>query len=303
MSAILKDPRAATDRVPSDNAGTEIVTGYRSFVRAMFLAALVVCAAWFTREGTYYTPGSTVGYNLGLVGAVFMLILMFYPLVKRIRLMRESFSARYWFRAHMLFGVGGPVLILFHSTLQVRSFNGAVVFFCMLLVFMSGLFGRFVYPRVMHKLYERRAKLASIKQELGIAGEDAHSKFRAVPQVEARLLRLESSVLETASTLPGSLWLLPTLRLRLLWHYFRAHREMKKVFKTHVRAKRWDRRKLRHKSKLGKRMIRAHLCAVKDTAKLSRYERLSSFWRVIHIPMNFLLVITGIVHVLAVHMY
>ncbi len=40
-----------------------------------------------------------------------------------------------------------------------------------------------------------------------------------------------------------------------------------------------------------------------QTSQLAVWERLFSLWHVVHIPFIYLLVLSGIVHVVAVHMY
>jgi hypothetical protein len=58
----------------------------------------------------------------------------------------------------MIMGIGGPLLILMHSTFQVGSLNAAVALYSMLLVAGSGVVGRFIYVRV-HRGLSRRGQL------------------------------------------------------------------------------------------------------------------------------------------------
>src|SRR5512146_1404996 len=51
-----------------------------------------------------YTPGSPIGYRLGLIGALLMLVLLIYPLRKSWSMMSSWGPIRYWFHAHMVFG-------------------------------------------------------------------------------------------------------------------------------------------------------------------------------------------------------
>jgi hypothetical protein len=46
-----------------------------------------------------------------------------------------------------------------------------------------------------------------------------------------------------------------------------------------------------------------HIDAVRRVAELSTYERLFSLWHVLHLPLFFMLLVAGIVHVIAVHVY
>ena len=53
----------------------------------------------------------------------------------------------------------------------------------------------------------------------------------------------------------------------------------------------------------GKAAIRMYLDAVIDVARFNAYERLFSLWHILHVPFVFMLIISGIAHVIAVHMY
>ena len=49
--------------------------------------------------------------------------------------------------------------------------------------------------------------------------------------------------------------------------------------------------------------IGAYLHAVQRVAQFGVFERLFSWWHVLHVPLVFMLVLSAIAHVIAVHMY
>jgi hypothetical protein len=55
--------------------------------------------------------------------------------------------------------------------------------------------------------------------------------------------------------------------------------------------------------KTTKAYIRDYLRLMGRVVQFSFYERLFSLWHVLHLPLFFMLVLSAIVHVLAVHMY
>jgi hypothetical protein len=59
----------------------------------------------------------------------------------------------------------------------------------------------------------------------------------------------------------------------------------------------------RKKLKLFRRHIALYFAAVNKAARFSVYERLFALWHVLHLPMFFLLVFAGVIHVIAVHLY
>ena len=105
------------------------------------LVALFIYAGWQRRLEWPLTAESGAGYLLGIIGATMMLLLLLYPLRKHNRHLRKMGPVKYWFRLHMLFGVMGPVLILFHSGFQLGSLNSSIALFSPLLVAGSGLSG------------------------------------------------------------------------------------------------------------------------------------------------------------------
>jgi hypothetical protein len=52
-----------------------------------------------------------------------------------------------------------------------------------------------------------------------------------------------------------------------------------------------------------KEQLREHINAVANIANSHMLERVLVKWRILHIPLLYILVITGLFHVLAVHMY
>src|SRR4030067_2417035 len=109
------------------------------------LTLIFLALAWAVRNTDYYEPGSDFGYYLGVVGGAMWLALLLYSLRKHVRFMHSWGASRHWFRIHMIFGIAGPTLILFHSKFQVGSVNAAIALSCMLLVAGSGIVGRFIY--------------------------------------------------------------------------------------------------------------------------------------------------------------
>src|SRR3984893_5964406 len=164
----------------------------RFLISGTFLA--IVISYFISRRG-YYTPGDDVGYYLGLVGGVMMLILLTYPLRKYLQSFRNLGAVRHWFSFHMFLGVAGPVLVIAHSTFQLKSTNATVAFICMLLVGGSGLIGRFIYVRVHRGLHGEKLNFNELQSKAGFETEEMHSKLHFVPEVENRLTQFQAYAL------------------------------------------------------------------------------------------------------------
>ena len=140
---------------------------------------------------TLFKPGERLfdfGYNLGLAGGLMMLVLLLYPLRKRVKFFSKMGALPTWFKWHMVLGILGPLTIIFHSTYHVYipfihptgSPNAAVAMLCMLLVSGSGTFGRFFYTKIHHGLYGRQATVNELQAELDSSGRrEIHVQFCA----------------------------------------------------------------------------------------------------------------------------
>ena len=122
----------------------------------------MVCAAALAARHAPWTPGSDLGYSIGLAGGIALLGLFLYPLRKRWRRAQAWGASRGWFAAHMMLGIAAPLLVVLHSRLQFGSLNATIAFSCMALVAGSGVMGRFLYARIHAGLFDgaERAALA-----------------------------------------------------------------------------------------------------------------------------------------------
>jgi len=112
-----------------------------------------------------------IGHLLGIIGALFMLLLLLYSIRKRFRFARNWGNLNTWLQVHIFLGITGPVLVLFHT---VFKFNGIVViaFWSMVLVVISGVVGKYIYqliPRSLSGMELNRIELEA--EEIGLTFE------------------------------------------------------------------------------------------------------------------------------------
>src|SRR5690348_7291788 len=62
---------------------------WSAFSLFLLLMGFVVLSMALAHSRFHYLPGSNFGYNLGLIGGILMLLLLFYPLRKRLTVMRS----------------------------------------------------------------------------------------------------------------------------------------------------------------------------------------------------------------------
>jgi len=210
---------------------------------ASLLVAALICGllayGWVYRADPRIDPEQGIGYKLGILGGIMMLLLLIYPFRKRIRILSAIGSVGFWFRFHMLLGLLGPVAILYHA--------------------------RFSWGALM------RARLEPFEQRTITAGGGFWTSAKSVLSIglgtrmaERQLCR---DILEGHATHDGAPALSLQGRQRLVEH------------------------------------TRDYFDAVRRAAEFAFYDRMFRLWHLFHLPLFLILVVTAIIHIVAVHMY
>jgi hypothetical protein len=287
---------------------------FSHYVRAPFAGAmpaaigLIVFAAlligWLRRDEEYLTPDHGLGYWLGICGSLMMLLLLMYSVRKRKKSMRSIGSIPTWFRIHMLLGVAGPVLIMFHSNFRLGALNSNVALFAMLTVAGSGVIGRYIYRKIHMGMYGRKAVAKDILSDAEMLRRDLAQEIGEVDYIFKELSAFGKRVIDQppstalSSLLTGGALALqaPFLRARLL-------AEVRSVARRQGKARGWSLRERRSRIARVDEVVKLYFNALLKAAELRFYERLFSLWHLLHLPLFFLMIMTVLVHVWAAHRY
>jgi hypothetical protein len=264
---------------------------------------LVVAYGWSRRGDVYLAPDTGAGYALGITGSVLMLLLLLYPMRKHVSWMRGFGQVRHWFRMHMMLGIIGPICILYHCNFQLGSLNGNVALFSMLVVSTSGLAGRFLYTRIHYGLYGRKADLEHLGSDAAALRRSMHTLYEFAPGLRELLAGLEQQTLRLPHTLTGSMAHLLVITVRSRWVGLRAARQIRKAAAQIAEQQGGAATLQRALRASGHDYLETYLATVRRVAGFTLYERLFSLWHVLHLPLFVMLMISGVVHVYAVHFY
>jgi len=275
----------------------------------LFSSVLVV--AYIYREEYLWTPEYGLGYWFGILGGVFMLLLLLYPLRKKSRKLSFFLGVKQWFRLHMLLGVAGPTLILLHCNFNLGSTNSSIALGAMLLMVSSGLIGRFIYSKIHRGLYGSRIEQQEIYLQKNKLleqirdSEGLESNTHTINDVIALINKYENAVIQPRSVLGNFLrttvFSLTTrkvaidIRLRVKEILNRENSSIS-GFATEPDA-------IREKVEHFLTLVNTYLRCVRRTAELGFYEKLFSLWHMLHMPIFGLLIFTAFFHVYAVHSY
>jgi hypothetical protein len=265
---------------------------------------------------TLYKPGERLfdlGYNLGLAGGVMMLVLLLYPLRKRVKFFEKFGVLPSWFKWHMVLGILGPLTIVFHSTYHVYipfihptgSPNAAVAMICMLLVSGSGTFGRFFYTKIHHGLYGRQATVNEMKAGLEQTG-DVKSLLSFAPGVEKSLeeFRARAESYSKQSGLGFGNFIVIGVQASMLSKKLTS--ELHQIMHGQAKSNHFTAEQQQGAEEMYGEYhdkIVSYLQAVRDAAQFHTYERMFSWWHIFHIPLVYMMVFSAFYHVYAVHAY
>ena len=263
------------------------------------ISMLLLVVGRITPLHDYITPRSGLGYALGIIGGSLMLALLIYPLRKRVPALAVIGSNKRWFRIHMVFGIAGPLCILYHCCYRIGATNSNVALFSMLIVASSGLVGRYLYGRIHHGLYGTKASLDDLRKEAERLKGEGGGAGRLLPEFPTRLDAAEKRISASIPLVPKA--------LSAAIAYGLARSGMRRyVHKTLRGAAVASLAIAEHREALtlaADRYTESRLGAARRVAEFESCDRLFGLWHVLHLPLFGMLFVAGIVHVIAVNVY
>ncbi len=248
------------------------------------------------------TPKEGFGYYIGIVGASLMLSLLLYPARKHMKLLQAWGTVSGWFLWHMMLGIIGPALIVVHSGFAMTSRNGTVAMLSMLLVVASGIVGRYVYSRLHVGLYGRRAEVQELIKDIEKSEASLAIGSELPIEVLAQLRSLAHSTLAMTKHLSGS------LAFRMARGERRA---LKRKLHTEIESSVAGAalKSLASPSAIRQELDKTHedldvfFMTVEQIGSVRFYERIFHAWHLFHLPLFLLLILTAVLHIIAVHLY
>jgi hypothetical protein len=276
--------------------------GSLTLEHVIFAAALLAVLVGLSQPTErYLSPQSGAGYVLGIIGGSMMLLLTVYPLRKRIRALRLLGGVPGWFRLHMILGVLGPVCILFHANFSLGATNSNVALFCMLVVSLSGIVGRYLYSKIHRGLYGRRISLTEMQAQGRALQRD--DQLPLLPEMVEHIEREEQRLLSWGAS-PLTLLLTPAaLTLLVLGARRRLRRQISRAVTAAAARSPAIAQQRTRLARAAQAYAERRLEVSRQVAAFRIYERLFSLWHVLHLPLFFMLLVAGITHVIAVNVY
>lgn len=265
----------------------------------------VLAALWWGfshRENNIISAEFGVGYALGIIGGILMLLLLIYPLRKRVRIISRLGSVKFWFRTHMLFGILGPALILFHSNFNGGSLNSTIAMICMLTVAGSGLIGRFLYAKIHHGLYGSHVQMKELQSEANKVEKIIRMEVED-ESLNRHLHTYSDDVFEKSRGMLSSILLFISMQLKTRIEFSRELSKFDNEMRNKLEKGEWTRSDYDVHKKVVYKLLKDYFRSIRKTASYRVSERLFALWHVLHLPIFLLMLISAITHVFVVHMY
>ena len=247
--------------------------------------AIVLAAGWLQQYEGHLTPERGLRYWLGVGGGSAMLLLLLYPLRKRLRVMRFFGSIPTWFKIHMVLGIIGPVLILFHVSFKLGSANSNVALFSMLLVAGSGIAGRYLYGKIHLALYGRKATVDELLAGAETFKDAAGSRMPFARELVETLSTFRNEAMKPKGGVVQSSFALIALAWKARCCWLRLIRNARAILAKAARTRNWSWRAHCQHVKAVRDHIDQFFAATRKAAAFAFCERPFAQRHVLHLPL------------------
>lgn len=238
----------------------------------------------------WFRSGGTIGQSLGILALASFLFLWLYPIRKRVGILSRFGALPAWLRVHTMVGFFLPWVVVLHAGFRMNGLAG-LAFFAMLVVWASGIVGRYLYrriPRNQQGVELTLDQVASRRRELLLE----ISTFTGLsPQAieDATLGRL------APSSNPG---LVGTLRRFVAddWVLRQATRDLRRIA---ARSGRGTPKKSEAWQRIQK-LTRQQVALEQQARLLEATRRIFRHWHAAHLPVGLTALLAVIVHVVVV---
>jgi len=232
----------------------------------------------------WFKPGGLWGHGMGIAGSTMILLLFLYSARKRHRLGLRSGRLSRWLDIHIFFGVMGPLLITLHTAMKFHGFV-SVSYFSMVVVALSGVFGRYVYMQIPRDARGHTVGLDASRQRIGEIQERMTRQMP--PDATAGIQRFTGAVADHSES--GFRAVLKTLGddLTLPWRARRLRRFLRQG-KQKVPERELN---------VVVRLAREQSVLIRRIAMLETMTRSLQYWHVFHKPFAYVMIAVMFIHI------
>jgi hypothetical protein len=236
-------------------------------------------------------PSGYIGQSAGLVALAIFFFLWLYPVRRRARWLAWTGTVARWLDVHVLAALVLPLLVVIHAAWQFGGLIG-LGFWSMMVVWASGIVGRYVYARIPRS-----------KAGIELTLEEIATRQQALLEQIAKTTGLDRTLIEQtlADDRPpvGRLGIVATFA-RLVSDDFarrRAARRLRRLYQSSgPRRRKQDRQVLAWVLRLARR----EMALTQQARMLDATHNVFRFWHVLHRPVAIAALAAVVVHVAVV---
>jgi hypothetical protein len=154
-----------------------------------------------------FRAGNDLAIYCGYVGTALMLLAILYVPLRRIKSFRVFASNTMWFDFHLMSGTMGPAFIVLHSAFKLDNWVSAA-FWSMIIVFVSGVIGRYLYTQVPDLLNGRELEELDHKRAFQALHKQYGNAVNASHQILGPHKTAADNIAAHAGMLRSFLWLM-----------------------------------------------------------------------------------------------
>ena len=152
---------------------------FRYFKLAVVLMAAAIIAYIWHRPPVGAYGGTWLGYTLGTIGALIILLLVYFGVRKR-QYSASAATLQGWLSAHVYLGISLIIVATLHTGFEVGWNVHTLAYVLMLIVIFSGFYGLYAYVRYPRLVTENAGEDSLESLFLKIAAQDNEARRLAV---------------------------------------------------------------------------------------------------------------------------
>lgn len=244
-----------------------------------------------------YKSKSFIPQLLGIIGSCLMLFgATVYAIRKRVRFLKNFGRMTQWLNAHVVLCTLGPLLITYHTAFSIKSPNAAVCYYSMLIVFASGIMGRFIYKHFQFSLSGEKTTIKEMKAWVERLDEKIYQTF---PEPEKMVSSIKKFFAFTENKNSRGFVRLFIFMILLDFKERRLKRQITKSLRK--RGPLLLKRSL--SSGTFEPLLIKRISLEKKIFALEGTSKLFGYWHRLHIPFLWMLALTLLFHILAVTIF
>jgi hypothetical protein len=236
-------------------------------------------------------PAGYVGQSAGLLAVAIFLFLWLYPLRKRARWLAWTGSVARWLDVHVLAALVLPLLVAIHSAWRFEGLIG-LGFWSMMVVWVSGIIGRYVYTRIPRG----KAGIELTLEEIGERRKQLLDQIAANTGLDVGLVERTLAVDRAPESRPG---IVGTF-FRFVRDDLARRRGARRLRRLYERSGRHGRRQDRLAVTITLRLARREMALTQQARMLDATHAVFRFWHVLHRPVAIAALVAVLIHVAVV---